>query len=144
MARGTVTGEGIVSQASTDELREAHERIWGDKPVQRGRWVWDPEAQKLVRAEDYCPPSMARDAPIIADRIHEGTHFDDGERVVDIGSRRKRREFMRRTGVEDAADASPQWFEGKRKEKDRQVDRSTDAAFESAARKLYSQGKIRE
>jgi len=101
MARGTVVGESVQSQASTDEFREAHERIWGDRPVQRGRWIWDEAAQKLVRAEDYVPPSMARDAAIMVDRFMEGQSTPDG---ADISSRTKRKAYMAAHGVADYDD----------------------------------------
>jgi hypothetical protein len=144
MARGMANGEGITSQASTNEYRQAHDRVFGERKAgSRGRWVWDEDAGKLVRAEDYRPQSMAVNASILADRIHEGTTFDEGSRVVDIGSRRKRREFMARTGMVESSDVSKSWLEGKQREKDRKIDRSTDAAFESAARRLYNQGKLR-
>lgn len=143
MARGMVVGESIVSQASTEEFREGYARTFGDKKPQRGRWVWDAQAGKLVSAEGYVPPALAVDAPIIADRIHEGTTFDDGERVRDLGSRRKRREFMRETGVADAADVSPAWLDSQKRDRERQADRRAEAAFEKAREKLYLQGKLR-
>lgn len=143
MARGMVVGEPITSQAGTEQFREGYDRTFGDKKPQRGRWVWDAEAGRLVSAVEYAPPSRALDAPIISDRIHEGTTFDDGERVCDIGSRRKRREFMRARGLEDATDASPQYRENVRKQMERDDDRRRDAAFDAAARKFYAQGKLR-
>lgn len=144
MARGSVVGESIQSQAATEEYRESHERVFGDRPKNvRGRWIWDEQAGKLVRAEDYVPPAMAVNAPIISDRIHEGTTFDEGGRVVDIGSRTKRREFMRRTGLEDAGDASRAWLEGQRRDRERSLDRATDRAFDEAARKLHNERKLR-
>ena len=145
MARGMVAGEGIVSQAATDEFREGHERVFGERQSgQRGRWIYDAELGRLVRAEDYRPPAQALNAPIIADRIHEGTTIHDGERVVDIGSRQKRRDFMRRTGLEDAGDASRSYLAGQRREQERAVERSTERAFDQAARKLHNEGKLRD
>jgi hypothetical protein len=94
-----------------------------------------------VRAGDYRPPARAINAPIIADRIHEGTVSPiDGS---DIGSRSKRRAHMKAHGVEDATDASPAWREGIKKEQERQDNRSRRAAMERAARQLYQQGKWR-
>jgi hypothetical protein len=145
MARGMAAGEQIVSQAATDEFRAGHERAFGErKPGQRGRWVWDEQAGRLVRAEDYRPPARALDAPIIADRIHEGTTLDDGERVRDLGSRRKRRAFMRETGLVETADCSRSWLEGQAKARERAAERRIDRSAEEAARKLYAQRKWRE
>lgn len=144
MARGMVNNEAIQSQAATDEFRENHSRIFGDRPKNvRGRWIWDEGLGKLVRAEDYRPPDQARDAPIIADRIHEGTYFDDGSRVRDLGSRRKRREFMRETGVTERSDFGPNWSERQTAKREREVDHRTHTAVEQAKRKLYAQGKFR-
>lgn len=144
MARGMVNGEVIQSQASTDEYRESHDRTFPTyERGQRGRWIWDASVGKLVRAEDYVPPTRALDAPIITDRIHEGTTFDEGNRVVDIGSRSKRREFMKRTGLEDSGDVSKSWLENQKRERERHLDRVTDRAFDEAARKLHNERKLR-
>ena len=144
MARGTVVGEAIVSQANTPEYRENHERIFGDRKPVRGRWVYDAKQGKCIPADDYHPEPVALNAPIIADRIHEGTTIDVGDRVVDIGSRAKRRAFMRETGLADASDCSKQWFESRGKAREREAERRIDASAEQAARKLYQQGKIRD
>ena len=145
MARGSVVGEQIISQAGTDDFREGFERVYGaDVKPKRGRWVWDPEAGCLVNACDYRPPVRALDAPIIADRIHEGTTLDDGDRVRDLGSRRKRREFLRETGLADAADYSPQYRERAAEVREREADRRVDASAEAAARKLHQERKWRE
>jgi hypothetical protein len=146
MARGMAAGEGITSQAQSAAFDEGADRLGlgkSERARERGRFIWDEQAQKLVRAEDYRAPERAIDAPIIADRIHEGTHFDDGQRVRNIGSRRKRREFLRETGLSERSDYGPGWRERTRGEHERQLDRKTDGAFEQAAKKLYHQGKLR-
>lgn len=144
MARGMAAGEQIVSQAATNEFRAGHDRTFGmDRKPQRGRWVWDPERKCLVDAASYRAPEKAKDAPIIADRLHEGTTFEiDGKRH-DIGSRRKRRDFMRAVGVEDATDCSPRWLVEQAQEKERKADRVQESAFKRAAEKLYLEGKLR-
>jgi len=143
MARGTAVGEPVVSQARTPEFDAGYDRAFGpDRKPERGRWVMVDG--KLVSAEDYRPPARAVDAPIIADRIHEGTTLDVGDRIVDIGSRRKRRQFMRETGLVESSDCSKAWLAKQAAEKDKRADRATDNAFEQAARKLYNQGKLRD
>jgi hypothetical protein len=107
VARGMANNEAIQSQAATEEYRSEHARIFGDRPPQRGRWVWDEQAQKLVRAEDYTPPQRAIDAPIMVDRFYENTKATDG---TDIGSRRKHREYMRANNLAPADDFSPGWY----------------------------------
>jgi hypothetical protein len=145
VARGTVVGECVVSQASTDSYRAGHDAALGEKkPGQRGRWIYDPQTKTLVRAEDYRPPPAKCGTQIIADRIHEGTTFHDGNRVVDIGSRAKRRAFMRENGVTEASDYSPQFREQAVKQRERALDRRTESAAEAAARKLYHAGKMRD
>jgi hypothetical protein len=59
--------------------------------------VWLP----YDRLHEYAPPEetqtqMAIHAPILVDRYMEGTRTVEG---IDIGSRRKRREYMKQTGV---------------------------------------------
>ena len=132
----------IRSRPQTAEYDEGHARTFGERPQNvRGRWIWDDAAGKLVRAEDYVPPSQAINAPIIADRIHEGTVSPiDG---TDIGSRRKRREHMRVHGVEDATDVSPEYRARVARERDRDDRRALRSDMESAARKLYQQGRFR-
>lgn len=107
MARGTVNGEPVVSQANNDAYREGYTRALGDRPVQRGKWVWDEAQQKLVRAEDYCPPERAVNAPILVDRFYEGVKATDG---TDIGSRRKHRAYMKAHGLTTADDFGPGYF----------------------------------
>jgi hypothetical protein len=144
MARGTAIGERVVSQANTPGFRDGYARTFGDSKPQRGRWIWDAEQGRLVSAEQYRPTPRAVDAPIIADRIHEGTAWDDGERVRDLGCRRKRREFLRETGLSERSDYGPGWRERTQAQRGRDADRRADGAFDQAARKLYSQGKLRE
>lgn len=144
MARGSVVGEAIVSQASTDEFREGYDRTFGERKPQRGRWVYDPEQGRCVPADEYHAPSRALDAPIIADRIHEGTVFHDGDRVRDLGSRSKRRAFLRETGLAEASDFSPAYRDRAAASRERQVERRVDGAADQAIRKLYQQGKVRD
>lgn len=106
MARGTANNEPVVSQARTPEYDEGYDRIFGrDRQPQRGRWVWDAEQGKLVRAEDYVPPQHALEAPVMVDRFYEGLKATDG---TDIGSRRKHRQYMKDnnlTTMDDFSDA---------------------------------------
>ena len=101
MARGMANGEPIVSQTVTEDFRDGYQRVFGDRKPQRGRWIWDERAQRLVPADEYVPPSEARAAPLMIDRFMEGDKAPDG---TDIGSRRKRKAWMAATGVADYAD----------------------------------------
>jgi hypothetical protein len=106
--------------------------------------VLDPVTKQLVDAADYVPPSHAIDAPIIADRIHEGQSIDVGDRVVDLGSRAKRRAFLKETGLVETSDCSRSWLESQSRERERAVERRIDASAEEAVRKLNHQRKWRE
>jgi hypothetical protein len=132
MARGMVNGEPVVSQANSKAYADNYERIFGkDHKPQRGRWSFgsSDDTRKALHA------------PIIADRIHEGTVSPiDGS---DIGSRAKRRAHMRAHGVEDATDATPEWRESIKRQQEREDDRGRRAAMDAAARTLYQQGKWR-
>lgn len=131
MARGMVVGEQIVSQAQTKAFDEGYERVFGDRKPQRGRWVWDEKAGKLVSADEYVPPERAVDAPILSGRFYENTSTTDG---VDIGSRQKHRAYMRDRGLAPADDFSPGYYERVRKQAQEEHRRERR---ETIARRLY-------
>lgn len=107
MARGIANNERTVSQANTKAYEEGYEASGLGKSEgakERGRWVWDPKLQKLVRPWEYDwgNQEMARNAPISTDRHYEGTRSPiDG---ADIGSRRRHQDHMRRHGVVSTSD----------------------------------------
>ena len=109
------TGADARTMPVTAEYEDGHKRIFGDKPPQRGRWVYDEKLQKLVPADEYQRPAPeARNAPIMAGRFYENTAATDG---TDIGSRRKHREYMRQNNLTTADDFKITWAEqAKRRE----------------------------
>lgn len=115
MARGTVVGETPVSQAATPEYLDGHARTFGNKTVERGRWIWDGERKELVRAENFRPPERALDAPIMMDRFYENTRATDG---TDIGSRRKHRQYMKDHGLTTADDFGGEWKKAQARRED--------------------------
>lgn len=120
--RGTPGGETPVSQANTEEFRDGYDRTFGNRKPQRGRWVVTPDG--LVPIGEYQAPSAeARHAPIMVDRFMEGTAAQDG---TDIGSRAKRREYMKRQRVADASDYSKGYFEKRREAKDQALSAAID------------------
>lgn len=119
MARGTVVGEPVVSQASTEEFRSGYERTFGNRKPQRGRWVWDEAKGRLVSADEYVPPSRAVDAPIMSGRCYEGQVAPDG---TDISTRRKRAAWMRETGNADFSD-----FKGARERRQKEIAERAEA-----------------
>ena len=153
MARGTVMGERVVSQASTDAYREGHERALGERqPARRERAYYRPTHPKanrngFVYASDLggvVDEPVKCGTTIMADRVHEGVTFDDGERVRDLGSRAKRRQFLKETGLAESSDFGPGYHERQRKAVETHHDRVTDRAFDAAARKLYNERKLRD
>lgn len=117
------TGADAKTMPQTAEFDEGYERTFGKdrKPV-RGRWIWDAAQQKLVNVDEYVPPETALNAPIMVDRFMEGHVSQDG---VDIGSRRKRKDYMRATGVTDASDYNPGHADRVKKARDEKVTKST-------------------
>jgi hypothetical protein len=116
MARGTVIGEPVVSQANSAAFDEGYDRVFGkDRQPVRGRWVYDPVQQKCVPADEYQPPERAINAPIMMDRFYEGVRATDG---TDIGSRRKHRQYMKDHGLTTADDFKGEWAKAKAKRDD--------------------------
>jgi hypothetical protein len=82
-------------------------------------WVYKPGHPKatergFVAWEDYgyVEGDVALNAPVLVDRFYENTAATDG---TDIGSRRKHREYMKRTGLAPSSDFSPGWYERQRR-----------------------------
>lgn len=99
--KGMVAGQPIKTGAQTKEWDENHARIFGERKPVRGSWVWDEAAQRMVDASSYRPPTRAEGLQISTDRHYENTATLDGH---DIGSRRKREEYMRVNGLADPRD----------------------------------------
>lgn len=119
--RGMVAGQAIITQAQSAEYDDGYERIFGkDRKPQRGRFVWSKEAQAMVEVgADW--DDAPRKAPHVTEEIIYGNlRTTDG---VDISSRRKRREYMRATGVTDSSDFSPGFYERVKKDKRNEQDR---------------------
>ena len=130
--RGTANGEPVVSQAGTETFRSEYDRIFGERVPKRGRWVQDPETGELVDAASYAPPERAIDAPVLAGRFYEGTRLPTGEVVQ---SRAQYREHLRAKGLTNASDFSPGYFEGVKRDRDREETRSiTSAVLEQVQR----------
>jgi hypothetical protein len=92
MARGTVVGEPVVSQANSKAYADNYERMFGkDHKPERGRWSFG-------RAD---PSAKAIHASIVSGRWHEGQKAPDG---TDIGTPAKRRAWMKATGTADYDD----------------------------------------
>lgn len=140
MARGTANNEKVVSMASTPEYEEACDRIFGaDRTPQRGHWVWDEVAQKLVRAEEYRRGSDPK-VQISVDRHYENLNLVDG---TVINSRRQHKAYMERKGLTLASDFKGVW---EKQKKDREAARTGDfdrkARREALGRAAYAKGLL--
>ena len=107
MARGTVVGEAVVSQANTRDFDAGYDRVFGaGKKVQRGRFIWDPEKKAMVSAAEYVEPVLAKDAPIASGRFYENQKMLDG---ADVGSRKRYNEYLKVRGLTHSDDFKEQW-----------------------------------
>jgi len=133
--------DAIKSRPQTKEFDEGYSRTFGDKKPTRGRWVYDEAQQKLVPADEYRAAERALDAPIMMDRFYENTFATDG---TDIGSRRKRRDYMRAKGLADADDYKETWAkaeEQRRRMADVTYDDRSEAQKLDARRLIYQRMK---
>ncbi|HEX4385755.1 MAG TPA: hypothetical protein VH083_22505 [Myxococcales bacterium] len=64
----------------------------------------------------------ARSAPIMVDRFMEGSVAQDG---TDIGSRRKRKDYLKATGATDASDFGPGYGQRVRTRREEEVSKQT-------------------
>lgn len=112
MARGTVVGEPIVSQAQTEEWDEGYERTFGERPQREpGRRSYVYRGGRLVERggpDDTGFYDEADDARnhVVSDLYMVGAHALDG---TDIGSRVKRRRYMQERDLVDMDDFKESW-----------------------------------
>jgi hypothetical protein len=111
--RGTAAGERVVSQANTEGFGSGYDRVFGDKPPKRGRWVWDASRGELVPVSEYRAHERAIDAPIMVDRFYENQVMQDG---TPVGSRRRYANYLREKGVTHGSDFSDAFRENVRKQ----------------------------
>lgn len=151
MARGMAADEPIVSQASTEEFLEGFARTFGERPQREpGRRTYVYRGGRLVEQggpDDtgfYAPEDEARNH-VVSDSYMDGVTAHDREgKVRDIGSRAKRRAFMRDNDYVDSDDFKGEW---QRKAKEREAymkgERRDPALHDAVGRALYRAGKIR-
>lgn len=125
------TGKDPKTMAVTKEYEAGFERTFGDRKPQRGRWVADPETGKLIPAHEYVPKHVDKRVPVLTDRHYEGTRALDKDKT-DIGSRRKRNEYMRRKGLIDQNDFTPSYVARMREEKQREHAKNIEKAVVEA------------
>lgn len=57
MSRNDITGDEIKTKVASKQFLQNHERIFGNKKIQRGRWIQHPETGELIEASEYSRPS---------------------------------------------------------------------------------------
>lgn len=111
--------------------------------MSRRRYRWDDETQQLVEVPlDYRVVARNIAAPV-TDLYMDGVRTTDG---IDIGSRAKRREYMRAAGVADASDYTETWAKAaKEREAFVRGEHNDPGVREAIARSAYqlTQGKRR-
>lgn len=102
--------------------------------MSRRRYVWDNETQQLVEVGAEWTDTPRGNAGPVTDLYMDGTRATDG---TDIGSRAKRRAYMKAHGLADADDFKGTWAEAaKRREAIRTGEDSTRR--EAIARALHN------
>ncbi len=108
VARGIANGEPVVSQASTDEYRAGHDRVFGEPQRNPGRrrYVLDQATGRLVEVGSDWQEAPRR-VPLVGDSYYDGLRSPvDGS---DISTRRKYREYLKATGYTNASDYTETW-----------------------------------
>ena len=100
-----------LNQGNSSKYVDGHEQTFGEKPTGvRGRYVWDKEQEKLVRAEEYTPPEG---------KLHVQEDIKPFKSPIDgtiINSRSDLRRHNKQHGVTDSRDYSKEHYEKKAKE----------------------------
>jgi hypothetical protein len=139
MSEPTHKSQSQMRTQTSDAYRENYDRMHGaeHKPT-RGKWVWDTERNELVPAHEYRAPQPESDVhtQISMDRHYENTGATDG---TDIGSRRKRNEYMRRHGLADASDYRETWQQAEKKRGEFRSGTPDPRTREAVGRALYEQ-----
>lgn len=140
MSEPTHKSKSAMRTSVTDAYRENYERIHGEKPIQRGKWVWDNVRGELVPAHEYglkTEPEVRTE--ISTDRHYENIGATDG---TDIGSRRKHQEYMKRHGLTLADDFKGEWNKAEQsREKFYRGDFDHNARRDALGRAMYEASK---
>lgn len=138
-------GKSFSEFLGSEEFREGYERIFGDKPTERAgrkRYVYTQGGNPIPGGpvevgEDW--QNVTGRTDVVTDLYMDGVRAVDG---TDIGSRQKRREYMKREGVADASDFTGTWQKA-RAERDSffRGNQSSPERREAIARALHTQRK---
>ena len=111
---------------STAAYKDNYDDIFGDKPIERGSWVYDKESRKLIPKDEFYALKYADvDAPQIMKPIDEFVSPIDGQVITD---RSKLRKHNAEHGVTDYRDYGDNYFERKEKERKQVLNGNTPQA----------------
>lgn len=94
MSRNDITGDEIKTRAATEQYRQNHQAIFGNKKIQRGRWVQDPVTGELVDPNEYRRPESSK-IDIFVDNFEA---YDSPITGEIINNRRKRDYDLKASG----------------------------------------------
>ena len=106
-----MSGKGS-NRRNGDGFEDNYDAIFGNKEVQRGRFIQHPETGTLVPAADYVRPDTNKSAYVMGD-IQDFVSPIDRTLIDDRG---KLRRHNKKHGVTNTADYSPAHFEKKQRE----------------------------
>lgn len=134
--RGMVAGQPITTGAQTKEYDEGFERTFGERKPERGRFVYR-DGQAVRVGEDF-QGTRGLTAPV-SDLYMDGIAATDG---TDIGSRKKRHEWMKANNLADADDFKGTWEKAaKERAAYYQSTHDTKEIRETVGRALYERRK---
>lgn len=88
--------------------------VFGDKPIERGSWVFDKELGRLVPRDEYVSPHVGNESHNIIKPLDPFVSPIDGSFIDD---RSKLRAHNKEHGVTNVADYGAGYFERRGKEK---------------------------
>lgn len=103
----------IQQKKVSEEYKEKYADVFGDKPVQRGSWVYDKALEKMVPRDEYYSQQPVDKSASILKPLDPFISPIDGKLIDD---RSKLRAHNKEHGVTNAADYGPQYFERRQKE----------------------------
>jgi len=118
-------------------FEDSFDKIFGNKTIERGRYIQDPTTGKLVKASEYDRPTPA----IEYAAVHGD--FDSFVSPIDhsvIDDRGKLREHNKRHGVTNAADYSPEYLASRRKQAQPTRQELKQERFHAIRKSLHQHG----
>lgn len=97
----------------TEEYKAKYAGVFGDKPVQRGSWVYDSVLEKMVPKDEYYGQPQGAESATIMKPLDPFISPIDGKLIDD---RSKLRAHNKEHGVTNVADYGTQYFERRQKE----------------------------